>query len=112
VPQPGHSWEPVGKARTQPHDYERNGTAKRLTLVRPATGAVRATGVTTATNAILHPWLTAELEQVLDTLPAVTLPEGERPPGAPAGSARRWRAGRPGWAAPGSPPTARCRRCG
>jgi hypothetical protein len=80
VPRPGQSWEPVGKARTQPHEYERNGTAKLLTLFRPATGAVRAKGVTTATNAVLHPWLKAELEQVLATLPAVTLPEGERPP--------------------------------
>ena len=50
-----------------------------LTLFRPATGPVRAHGVTHAPNAVLHPWLTTELEQVLETLPAVTLPEAERP---------------------------------
>jgi len=80
VPRPGQSWEPVGKARRQPHEYERNGTAKLLTLFRPATGVVRATGVTTAANAVLHPWLQAELEQVLAELPAVTIPEAERAP--------------------------------
>jgi hypothetical protein len=37
------------------------GTAKLLTLFRPATGELRACGVTTATNAVLHPWLKAEL---------------------------------------------------
>jgi hypothetical protein len=80
VPRPGQSWEPVGKARRQPHEYERNGTAKLLTLFRPATGQVRAKGVTTAANAVLHPWLQAELEQVLAELPAVTIPEAERAP--------------------------------
>lgn len=79
MPRPGQSWEPVGKARTQPHEYERNGIAKLLTLFRPATGAVRAKGVTTAPNTVLHPWLKAELEQVLADLPAVTVPEAERP---------------------------------
>jgi hypothetical protein len=79
VPRPGQSWEPVGKARCQPHDYERNGTAKLLTLFRPATGQVHATGVTSAPNAVLHPWLQAELEQVLVELPAVTAAEAERP---------------------------------
>jgi hypothetical protein len=51
-----------------------------LTLLRPATGEVRAKGVTHATNAVLHPWLQAELTDVLATLPPVTLPEEERPP--------------------------------
>jgi len=80
VPMAGQTWEPLGKARCQPHDYERNGTAKLLTLFHPATGQVRARGVTSATNAALHPWLHAELEQILATLPAVTSPEADRPP--------------------------------
>jgi DDE superfamily endonuclease len=80
VPYPGESWEPEGHPARQPHEYERNGTAKLLTLFRPATGVVRAKGVTQAPNAVLHPWLKTELEHVLDTLPAVTIPEAERPP--------------------------------
>jgi DDE superfamily endonuclease len=80
VPVAGQTWEPQGKARCQPHEYERNGTAKLLTLFHPATGQVRAKGVTSATNAVLHPWLQGELEQVLAALPAVTMPEAERPP--------------------------------
>jgi hypothetical protein len=36
-------------------------------------------GVTTATNAVLHPWLKAQLAQLLASLPAVTNPEAERP---------------------------------
>jgi hypothetical protein len=79
IPCAGQSWEPEGKARCQPHEYERNGTAKLLTLLRPATGQVRAKGVTSAPNVVLHPWLTAELERVLAELPAVTRPEADRP---------------------------------
>jgi hypothetical protein len=79
IPVAGHTWEPVGKACCQPHEYERNGTAKRLTLFHPATGQVRAHGVTHAPNAVLHPWLQDELEQVLAALPAVTTAEADRP---------------------------------
>jgi hypothetical protein len=79
VPQAGQSWEPIGKARCQPHEYERNGTAKLLTLFHPATGHVQAKGVTNAPNAVLHPWLKGELEAVLAALPTVTTPEAERP---------------------------------
>jgi len=79
APVAGQSWEPLGKARCHPPEYERNGTAKLLTLFRPATGAVRARGVLAAPNAVLHPWLQAELEQALATLPAVTTPEAQRP---------------------------------
>jgi hypothetical protein len=57
----------------------RGGTAKLLTLFRPATGELRARGVRNATNAVLHPWLQAELTAVLAMLPPVTIPEGERP---------------------------------
>lgn len=80
IPQPGASWEPQGKAACQPHEYSRGGTAKLLTLFHPASGVVRAKGVQSATNAVLHPWLTGELEQVLAALPVVTMPETERPP--------------------------------
>jgi hypothetical protein len=82
IPQPGASWRPMGCPVHQPHEYVRGGTAKLLTLFRPATGAVRATGVTRATNAVLHPWLQEELTQVLAALPEVTTPEATRPPPA------------------------------
>jgi hypothetical protein len=82
VPYPGERWEPEGNPARQPHEYARNGTAKLLTLFRPATGEVRAKGVTRAPNAVLHPWLQEELERILATLPAVTTPETERPEAA------------------------------
>jgi hypothetical protein len=100
IPQPGASWQPVGQPQRQPHEYIRGGTAKLLTLFRPATGAVRAKGVTNAPNIVLHPWLQTELMAVLAALPAVTTPEAERP------AAAQWR---PGW---GTRRTCRCRRCG
>jgi hypothetical protein len=53
----------------QPHEYVRGGTAKLLTLFRPATGEVRGKGVTNAPNVVLHPWLQQELVQVLAELP-------------------------------------------
>ena len=79
VPYPGESWQPEGEPARQAHEYIRNGTAKLLTLFRPATGAVRGTGVTNAPNTVLHPWLQDQLTQVLATVPEVTLPEAERP---------------------------------
>src|SRR5512132_1731345 len=77
IPQAGASWAPVGKPALQPHEYVRGGTAKLLTLFRPATGELRAKGVTNATNAVLHPWLQQELTAVLAALPPVTVPEDE-----------------------------------
>ena len=59
IPQPGQSWQPEGKPRRQPHEYIRGGTAKLLTLFRPATGEVRAKGVPRAPNVVLHPLVTA-----------------------------------------------------
>jgi DDE superfamily endonuclease len=79
IPQPGASWQPSGQPLRQPHEYIRGGTAKLLTLFRPATGEVRAKGVSNAPNAVLHPWLQGELTQVLATLPALTTAETERP---------------------------------
>jgi hypothetical protein len=84
IPQPGASWQPHGCPARQPHEYIRGGTAKLLTLFRPASGAVRAKGVTSAPNVVLHPWLQAELTQVLAALPPLTTPDQARP--APA----RW----------------------
>jgi hypothetical protein len=80
VPYPGESWQAQGQPARQPHEYFRAGTAKLLTLFRPATGQVRAQGVSRTTNAVLHPWLHTELTAVLAALPAVTPPEAERPP--------------------------------
>jgi hypothetical protein len=75
LPQPGARWRPHGQPACQPHEYIRGGTAKLLTLFRPATGEVRATGVTSGANAVLHPWLQTELEQILAGLPAPLLDE-------------------------------------
>jgi hypothetical protein len=69
VPCPGRRWRPSGDPARYPHEYVRNGTAKQLTLFRPATGEVRVKGVLRSTNAILHPWLKAELEDILATMP-------------------------------------------
>ena len=79
IPQPGASWQPLGKPQRQPHEYVRGGTAKLLTLFRPATGEVRAKGVTSAPHTVLHPWLQAELTQILAALPARPMAEQERP---------------------------------
>jgi hypothetical protein len=40
-----------------------------LTLFRPATGQVRAMGVTNSPNVVLHPWLQKELLHLLADLP-------------------------------------------
>jgi transposase len=64
----------VGHPACLPHEYLRGGTAKLLTLFRPATGEVRAEPVASARGAVLHPWLTRELEAILLTCPPVTDP--------------------------------------
>ncbi len=86
IPQPGASWQPEGKAARQPHEYIRGGTAKLLTLFRPAAGEVRALPVEQATNAVLHPWLKAELEQILAELP----PSSEEPAEEPGLGTGHW----------------------
>lgn len=71
IPQPGSAWCPRGAPTRRPHEYIRGGTAKLLTLFRPATGQVRAEPVDRATNAVLHPWLERELTAILtDTVAA------------------------------------------
>jgi len=84
IPPAGEDWHPQGKPRLLPHEYQRGGTAKLLTLFRPATGLVRAKGVLSAPNAVLHPWLKEqvlqELAQIEKAHPSETLPpEAERP---------------------------------
>ena len=69
IPQAGASWQPQGQPARRPAEYIRNGTAKMLTLFHPATGQVRAQGVTRCPNAILHPWLKGHLTEILAELP-------------------------------------------
>lgn len=69
VPAPGTRWGPQAHPARQPHAYVRAGTAKLLTLLRPATGVVRVKGVTACPNATLHAWLKREVTAVLATLP-------------------------------------------
>ena len=38
IPQPGAAWQPADQPARRPHEYLREGTAKLLTLFRPATG--------------------------------------------------------------------------
>src|SRR6266702_2363278 len=80
IPPPGSSWQPEGQPARRPHEYVRGETAKLLTLVRPATGQVRAQAVEHSTNAILHPWLKRELEDILKQCPRApeVVPEGRR----------------------------------
>ncbi len=84
IPQPGASWQPEGHPALQPHEYERGGTAKLLTLFRPSTGTLRAKGVVSVTNAVLHPWLKEQLSELLAEIEkkqprATLLPESLRP---------------------------------
>jgi hypothetical protein len=70
APYPGTNWAPQAHPRQQPHAYIRLGTAKLLTLFRPATGHVQVKGVTSCPNAVLHAWLKSEVDALLATLPA------------------------------------------
>ena len=79
IPQAGASWEPTGRPARQRHASIRGGTATRLTLFRPATGAVQATGVTPTPNTVLPRWLDVERTQALAGLPAAPTPAAERP---------------------------------
>ena len=83
-PQPGATWAPEGEPLRQPHEYLREGTAKLLALLRPRTGELRAEAVTSAPNAVLHPWLERELSAALAVLPPPL-------PDAPYPELREWR---------------------
>lgn len=87
IPQPGTDWHQQGHPTSIPHEYTREGTAKMLTLFRPKTGEVRAKGVLSAPNLVLHPWLTEHLSQILAPIKQQEaqqepLVESERPMGA------------------------------
>ena len=69
VPYAGNSWQPQEQARRHPHEYIRNGTAKLMTLFHPATGHVKAKGVGSCPNRVLHPWLKGHLSTILESLP-------------------------------------------
>jgi hypothetical protein len=79
IPQSGAGWFGRGDPGRQPHEYVRGGTAKLLTLFRPATGEVRATGVIHAPNIVLHPWLQAALSAILGALPQTPPPIASAP---------------------------------
>jgi hypothetical protein len=68
-PYGGSSWAPEGEPQRYPHEYMKDGTAKILTLFHPASGEVRVKGVTSCTNAVLHPWLKQEWSKILAELP-------------------------------------------
>ena len=89
IPQPGACWQLEGHPVTQPHEYERGGTAKLLTLFRPATGELRAKGVLSAPNALLHPWLKEQLTEVLAEIEK-THPRAELPPEEERPACARW----------------------
>ena len=122
VPYAGPQWAPVGRPPRQPHEYVRLGTAKLLTLFRPATGRLQAQGVSTCPNAVLHPWLKAAVRAVLATLPEPAPVVDAQANQASWSrcwlncqrsrslrqSAHRWPAGRPGKASP----VQRCHSCG
>jgi DDE superfamily endonuclease len=74
IPHTGENWHPLSKPTVQPHEYIRGGTAKLLTLFRPQTGEVRANGVPSAPNAVLHPWVKGHLEWILAQLEMSPLP--------------------------------------
>ncbi|WP_019010734.1 transposase [Deinococcus aquatilis] len=78
IPHLGSSWQPQGEPARQSHEYIRAGTAKLLTLFHPASGAVRVQGVTSCTNAVLHPWMQQTLTDILASLPeAKVVPPAE-----------------------------------
>jgi hypothetical protein len=65
IAQPGEDWHPVGQPPLLPHEDQRAGRAKLLTLFRRATGLVRAKGVLSGPHVVLHPWLKEQLLQAL-----------------------------------------------
>jgi hypothetical protein len=89
IPYAGQSWRPEGEPARQPHEYLRDGTAKALTLFRPADGHVHVKGVTACPNSVLHPWLEGELAEILAAMPG--------PPAEPTAGWRsaweRWQEG-------------------
>jgi hypothetical protein len=90
------SWQPQGQPVTQPQEDLRGGTAKLLTLFRPATGEVRAMPVPRPPNAVLHPWRAGELVAILAALPDLPVDTAaERMPRADWEAGRAGRSGSP-----------------
>ena len=89
VPYPTQRWRPEGDPGRLPHEYVRRGTAKLMTLLRPATGRVWARGTQRCTNAELHPWLESALADALAGV--VDAPEAPSAAYRPAWA--RWQAG-------------------
>ncbi len=75
-PYPGGSWALDGHPIHQPHEYHRDGTAKRLTLFQPARGRVSVKGVQRTTNTIVHGWLKEQFLAILADLPAAVARPG------------------------------------
>jgi hypothetical protein len=94
LPYPAQRWRPSAQPARYPHEYVRAGTAKQLTLFCPATGEVRVKGVTSSTNAVLHPWLKEQVEAILATLPPLAAVR------SPEESCARWICWQAGLAAP------------
>jgi hypothetical protein len=72
LPHPGCHWEPEHQPVRHPHEYQREGTLKILTLFDPANGQVRLRPA--SPNTVLHAGLEAELQAILATLPPVNTP--------------------------------------
>ncbi len=100
IPQAGARWQPRDHPARQPHEYTRNGTATLRTLFHPATGTVRAYGITSSANAVLHPWLQAQVTRILSALPAP-------PPPGTGPLWDKWERWRRDWALPGATPSLR-----
>jgi DDE superfamily endonuclease len=75
IAQTGQSWHEQNLPARMPHEYVRAGTAKLLTLFRPATGELHAKGVVSSANAILHPWLESTLTVLLEQHPVLPVLE-------------------------------------
>jgi hypothetical protein len=71
-PYMGSGWHPMGCPGQLPHEYQRAGTVKFMTLFHPATGMIRTKGASSCTNVVLHAWLKQELVEILQALPEPT----------------------------------------
>ena len=89
IPHPGRSWRPEGDPARLPHEHLRGGTAKVMTLFRPADGRARLKGVTACPNSVLHPWLEGELAAILAAMPE----PGPEPAGGWRAAWERWQEG-------------------
>lgn len=69
IPYGGSTWQMQQCPARYSHEYQRNGTAKILTLFHPMDGRVKIHGVTRCPNTVLHAWLKQALLEILRTLP-------------------------------------------